>query len=400
MPGPLPVTPTVLGIAKEATPGTPTVATDFIPVTKLTGRRNIAELMDQGWRGSMAEDYGMVQGPWTGEINISGAVFADTIPYFLAALLGLVSTSAAPGAVATTLSGATIVGAATLNAAATAAVGQNIVVDTGVLAEMRTVTAVAGAGPYTLTLNYPLSLPHVAGVAVASVGAANVHAISLNNSTANRQPTTYSLTVGYVAGTRLFPYCVCKSLQLTFNADGVLTYTAQFISRAEASVAAPVPSFSTVPMVPVWQSTVTLLGLQTFVTSGDINFTRGVKAIHAMWGLQDPVAVWGDQVGVKGKLNMIMESDSVLNNYLTNTQGVLDINFLTGLPSVPASVTQLRLLSSKAALTTPTEPQPDAEFMKLAAAFTMMGNGTDMLTSGLSPCRVTAQTAKPANTYA
>ena len=84
-----------LGIAKEATKGTPVAATDFIPVAKdsLKPVDVIDPLYDQGLRGSNVLNYNYIQGRTRSTFDFGGAVFADTIGYAIAGLLGEVSTT-------------------------------------------------------------------------------------------------------------------------------------------------------------------------------------------------------------------------------------------------------------------------------------------------------------------
>ena len=83
-----------LGIAKEVTKGTPVAATDFIPVAKdaLKPQDIIDPLYDQGLRGSNVLNYNYIQGRTRSTFDFGGAVFADTIGYSLAGILGSVST--------------------------------------------------------------------------------------------------------------------------------------------------------------------------------------------------------------------------------------------------------------------------------------------------------------------
>jgi len=91
----LPKNRSFLGIAKEATKGTAVAATDFIPVKNITPFDNIKYLTDEGWRGSMVVDYGEVQGVIYSEFEFGGDVFADTIGYSLAGVLGDIATTGA-----------------------------------------------------------------------------------------------------------------------------------------------------------------------------------------------------------------------------------------------------------------------------------------------------------------
>lgn len=86
---------TTIGIAKEATKMTGVAPTAFIPVKKFDPDPKIAKLQDQGWRGSMGDNYGMQNGVQSAEISLSGDCFADTVGYLLSGVLGDVVTTGA-----------------------------------------------------------------------------------------------------------------------------------------------------------------------------------------------------------------------------------------------------------------------------------------------------------------
>ena len=86
-----------VGIAKETTRGTAVAPTDFIPVAKdsLAPVDVIDPLYDTGLRGSNVVNYNYIPGRKRSTFDFGGAVFADTIGYSLAGILGAVSTSGA-----------------------------------------------------------------------------------------------------------------------------------------------------------------------------------------------------------------------------------------------------------------------------------------------------------------
>lgn len=86
-----------LGIAKEVTKGTIVAPTDFIPVAKdsLKPVDLVDALYDTGLRGSNIVNYNYIQGRTRSTVDYGGAVFADTIGYALAGLLGTVATTGA-----------------------------------------------------------------------------------------------------------------------------------------------------------------------------------------------------------------------------------------------------------------------------------------------------------------
>jgi len=84
-----------LGIAKEATKGTIVAPTDFIPVAKdnIKPVDVVDPLYDTGLRGSNVVNYNYLQGRTRSTFDFGGAVFADTVGYAIAGLLGSVATS-------------------------------------------------------------------------------------------------------------------------------------------------------------------------------------------------------------------------------------------------------------------------------------------------------------------
>jgi hypothetical protein len=86
-----------LGIAKEATKGTAVAPTDFIPVAKdsLKPQDIVDPLYDTGLRGSNVLNYAYIQGRTRSTVDFGGAVFADTVGYGIAGLLGSVATTGA-----------------------------------------------------------------------------------------------------------------------------------------------------------------------------------------------------------------------------------------------------------------------------------------------------------------
>jgi hypothetical protein len=84
-----------IGVAKESTPGTAVAATNYIPMTKFDPYDNQRWLDDLGWRGSMATEYGEIQGVVATENDLGGDVFADSVGWLVAGILGDVTTTGA-----------------------------------------------------------------------------------------------------------------------------------------------------------------------------------------------------------------------------------------------------------------------------------------------------------------
>lgn len=86
-----------VGIAKETTKGTAVAPTDFIPVSKdsLKPVDLIDPLYDTGLRGSNVLNYNYIPGRKRSTFDFGGAVFADTIGYGLAGIMGACATTGA-----------------------------------------------------------------------------------------------------------------------------------------------------------------------------------------------------------------------------------------------------------------------------------------------------------------
>jgi hypothetical protein len=86
-----------LGIAKETTKGTVVAPTDFIPVAKdsLKPQDMVDALYDTGLRGSNVLNYNYIPGRKHSTFDFGGAVFADTIGYGLAGIMGACATTGA-----------------------------------------------------------------------------------------------------------------------------------------------------------------------------------------------------------------------------------------------------------------------------------------------------------------
>lgn len=101
---PNPTHRTTIGIAKEATKGTAVAASAFIPVKGPQPLDNLMLLPDQNLRGSAVTDYAQVAGRIFSTFDFSGDVFADTIGWPLAGILGDVVVTGAGAPFTTTFS--------------------------------------------------------------------------------------------------------------------------------------------------------------------------------------------------------------------------------------------------------------------------------------------------------
>jgi hypothetical protein len=78
----------VVGIAKEPAYGTATVPAMYLPVAAPGPADVHTPIPDTGWRSSAVDSYGHQPGPLEGAVALGGPVFADTIGFALAGVLG------------------------------------------------------------------------------------------------------------------------------------------------------------------------------------------------------------------------------------------------------------------------------------------------------------------------
>lgn len=225
------------------------------------------------------------------------------------------------------------------------------------------------------------------------------HTFSVLNSSANySQPTSYSITDYDAYEARQFAGTQFSDIDVKFNADGLLEYTAKGVGYGSSVITAPTPSFSTLPPDAAWIGVATIGGtVQSNLATGNLNISRPVTPIFTVDGSQNPYRVFSGMVKCEGALTLIFEDDTNLNQYLTNAQPSLDLNFQQG---AGAALTQVKLHATKAAFVTG-KIERGKEYVELAVGFKCIANTTDVGTSGgYSPVRVTLQNAKALGTFA
>ena len=317
-----------VGIAKEVTKGTPVAPTDFIPVLASAVKPVdvIDPLYDMGLRGSLVNSYNYIPGRTRSTFDLGGDVFPDTIGYFLAGVLGEVTT-------------------------------------TGVSA------------PYT-------------------------HSIALKNVTgagADAQPISYTLTDFYGAATRAYAGIQFHDFTLNFSADGLLAYDAKGTGWLSASASVPTPSFSTVLPTPVWRGTVSIGGSAvTYTTTGSLTMSRPVTPIYGISNTQNPYQVFVGPLTTTGSFTFVMEDNTELTRFLTNTQPAITLNWAYG---AGASAVQLSATMTKGAYVA-TAIDRSADFVTIAVDVNAQANTTDAGATGFAPIKWTLQNANASGTYA
>jgi len=304
-----------VGIAKETTKGTAvTTPTAYIPVIANTLKPQdlYAPLYDEGLHGSLVKNYNYIQGRVHSTFDFGGAVFADTIIYPLAGVLGE--------------------------------------------------DVVSGSAPY-------------------------IHTLAVKNSAtaaADSQPSAYTMLDFYGANVRTWTGHQFHDFSLKWNADGLLEYDAKSTGWQSATTTTPTPSFSTVLPTAVWYGTVSVGGTTiSNNTDGNIDMKRPVTPIYGISNVQTPYSVFVGALEVTGKATFLMENDTQLTNYLSNTQPALVFNWTTG---SGASQTSIQATMTKGAYTLAVIER-SKDFVEVVVDFNAQGNLTDAGTVGYSPIK-------------
>ena len=399
-----------VGLAKEVTQGTAVTPTVTVPVEKFDPEDKITWLDDKAMRGSMTETYNRVQGPMHTEYDISGPAFFDSLGYLLNNVLGDdVESGTYTGSGTTTMSSSSAAGAPTISTAATIAASTVIQIDSANLSEVRTVSSVTGAGPFTLTLNNPLTYAHNTSTVVQPITSPFSHQFSVLNS-GNGQPGSLTFTdyQGPTAtvGARAYTGCCLSELTVKGNAESTLiTYDGKGMGwPSAAAVSTPVSSPSTVQPFAAWRFQLGLAGPATggtlVKTVGDfeVAIKRSLQIIYTGQNLATPYFIQRGKVTVTGKLGFTAAADETPLTYLlANTQPqfqLLATNALAG-----ASLLSLQFDSQTAAWTT-SKIDRSKDTVGYAVEFEAIANTTNAGGSGgFSPMAVTLKNAVANNTY-
>ena len=242
-----------------------------------------------------------------------------------------------------------------------------------------------GGAVFADTVIYPLV--GVLGEDVVSGSAPYVHTMALKNTTAtasDAQPSAYTILDYYGANVRTYAGHQFHDFSLKWSADGLLEYDAKSTGWQSATVATPTPSFSTVLPTVVWTGTVSVAGTTISTnTMGNIDMKRPVTPVYGISNVQTPYQVFLGALEVTGKATFLMENDTQLTNYLSNTQPALVFNWTTG---TGATQTSIQATMTKGAYTLAVIER-SKDFVEVLVDFNAQGNLTDAGAVGYSPIK-------------
>jgi hypothetical protein len=211
--------------------------------------------------------------------------------------------------------------------------------------------------------------------------------MALKNTTAtasDAQPAAYTILDYYGANVRTYAGHQFHDFSLKWNADGLLEYDAKSTGWQSATASTPTPSFSTVLPTVVWTGTVSVGGTTVSTnTTGNIDMKRPVTPVYGISNVQTPYQVFLGALEVTGKATFLMENDTQLTNYLSNTQPALVFNWTTG---TGATQTSIQATLTKGAYTLAVIER-SKDFVEVLVDFNAQGNLTDAGAVGYSPIK-------------
>jgi hypothetical protein len=131
--------------------------------------------------------------------------------------------------------------------------------------------------------------------------------------------------------------------------------------------------------------------------NGNIDMKRPVTPIYGIASTQDPFQVFLGPLEVTGKITFIMEDDTQLTNFLSNTQPAIVLNWAYG---SGAAAVQIQATITKGAYTAAVIERGQ-DFVQVTIDLNAQANTTDDGASGgFAPIKWVLQNAKTSGTYA
>ncbi len=377
-----PVPLTQIGFAIETTRGTLMAEPSYMEKpTQPAYKPNQTYLPDDTLQGSMVQTYAMVQGLRDDQHGWSSYPRLDSFPVKVCAELGSADTTQA-AITATTLSTSATAGATTVSVTGTVTQGDVIVIDTGTLMESHIAGTVTGAGPYVVTLDYPLLFSHASTAPVTGLTA---HRFSLLN-TGTGQPPSLSIWDYDGEQWRTMTAGQLDELNVKGNVTGLIdTSCTLFGNAASLNASAPSTSFTSIKTAAPWTTQI-LLGGTKVVTALDweIDLKRQVEPIPAVTGTQEYFQYFAGAITSTGKLTFVEQSGSpYLADYEAGTVQSLDITFFD-----PATGDLCNIHSSNALFTTGALDR-SKKYVTVPCDVQLLPSSTDATAGGQSPLVVT-----------
>ena len=231
----------------------------------------------------------------------------------------------------------------------------------------------------------------------------------LNNAAIGSQPQSYSILDFDGANYFTMTGAQADSLAITFGAEAAADATVKFMANPYTSyTSAPAPftnlSLSTEHMIPAWDTSITVSGINsglalTYIQSGDITLARKTTPIFTM-GTQAPLVNFAGPIEVTGKFIAVVNTntdawstgssaEALTRSPQVVTITMTDPNDLTsGTPhSIAFTMTSVQFHDVKRTR--------GKEYTEVELSFTANANATDA-TTGYSPVQATIVNATAA----
>lgn len=362
-----------LGLAKEATFGTPLAATTYLPDTSSTINTDpgwFSPHLMMGFRDKQV--YNLV-GEQHNVGAVEGPLFPSNAMQLLVASIGA-DASAGNGVTGTTGTGTTTLAsgsaanATTISVASSTGFATNQVIQVDVngtgpttTAECRKITNISGTGPYTFTLDQALTYAHASAAAVKGVVAPYTHTIVQ----ANQLP---SLTIEKnVGGTtrQSLQYAGCKVNKFDIKApvsNEACGITADIMAQSVLVLDTPsTPSVANENPFVFAEGSLSFFGTNRYEAANlVVNIDNMMKETYTYSGNHGPSFITSTGLHVSGTLDMVWSSmdDATygdFNRLINQTTGALTMTFTHPSSAGTITITCPQIVLAKM----PVDPKPD-----------------------------------------
>ena len=379
---------TTIGLAKEVTRGTPVSPAFWAKVKSPKYKPELAVIADDTLQGSMVAVYNQTPGMRYDTHAWDGYPYMDVFPLYVLAELGSPDTVTTKPT-NTTLAASAAAGANTISATGTVAANSWIVIGSGATLETHYTTAVSGAGPYTVTLQYPLLYAQANAAAVTGLTG---HAFSLLNNAVSGGNQPPSLTITDFDGEEWRQLAAAQLDKLTLKGTntGYVDFSCNFLSNASITPSAPSPSFSAAGAAPGWSTLVAIGGAQVlYLEDWQIDLGRGTKPVPALTGTQQFYQFFDGPLTATGKITVVEQTGSPeLTKYEQGWQGAFDVTIAD-----VASGYGMRMHSSNAAFKTG-EVVRGKEWTEVTLDVQLLPTAADATAGGVSPINISIGNAQ------
>ena len=224
----------------------------------------------------------------------------------------------------------------------------------------------------------------------------------LNNAAVGSQPQSYSIFDFDGANQFVMTGAQADSLNITFGAEAAADATVKFFANPYTSyTSAPAPfttlSLSTEHMIPAWDTSITVSGINsgaalTYISTGELMLARKTQPIFTM-GTQAPLTNFAGPIEVTGKFTAIVNSNAdawstgSAAEALTRSPQTMTIT-MTDPNDTTSSTNHSIAFTLSAVQFHDVKRTRGKEYTEVEVSFTANANATDA-TTGYSPVQAT-----------